>query len=170
MVAAVSQDGFITRGEETGASQWVSPEDKIFFRDIRSKHPLVIMGSRTFDALSTAPSPSALSVVLTHHPENYADRAVPNQLTFQNLTPVQFMQQYAHYDSCLLLGGSQIYESFLVAGLVDEMYLTQEPIMHTSGTPLLRSGKDLSAYVHSAKPTTTTLNQTGTTLLHYTLK
>jgi len=84
---------------------------------------------------------------------------------------VQFVQKYQKTNkSCLLLGGSRVYTEFLRANLVDEIYLTIEPINHGSGIPLIVSGKKLVDIVDLPSPELTDMNNTGTKLLHYVLR
>jgi riboflavin biosynthesis pyrimidine reductase len=49
---------------------------------------------------------------------------------------------------CALLGGSQVHSLFLAAGLVDEIWLTIEPLLFGAGTPLLAHWTDIKLELH----------------------
>lgn len=171
IVAAISKDEFLTRGDELDVSAWTSKEDKDFFLKIKSEHSFYIMGSKTYESLNIKPQPGVLRIVMTRRPEKYDDSIVPGQIEFTDMSPLEIIAKYQTlYDACLLLGGGEIYEEFLKQNLVDEIYLTVEPIMHGSGTPLLASGEKLSMFLDGVEPTVEDLNSAGTKLLRYLIK
>jgi len=47
------------------------------------------------------------------------------------------------FQRCALLGGSHVHSLFFEAGLVDEVWLTVEPVLFGGGTPLLARRADL---------------------------
>ena len=144
MVAAISQDGYLTNGDDNDPSKWTSQEDKKHFAEIIKKHKLQVFGSNTYKAYKPKPSKDILRIVLTNSPEQYAQVSIPNQLEFVKLSPNEFHNKYnSKSDSCLVLGGGYVYQSFLEAGLVDEIYLTIEPIEHGEGIPLFKNGRIL---------------------------
>jgi dihydrofolate reductase len=170
MVAAVSKDGFITNGDNPDVSEWTSDEDKSFFSDIKSKHSLFVMGSKTFDTGLVLPKPETLKIVLTKNPEKYSSQQVLGQLEFIKLSPQEFISNYeSTHETCLLLGGGYTYTEFLEANLIDEIYLTIEPIIIEAGTPILNNDKSITDYCRQEHESTT-LNSSGTLLQHYVLK
>jgi riboflavin biosynthesis pyrimidine reductase len=106
--------------------------------------------------------PDRLRIVLTHKPEAFANDGAPGKLEFVNTPPAPLIADLKQrgFQRCAILGGSQIHSLFLEAGLVDELWLTLEPLLFGSGTPLL------------ARPTTTKLSHLSSeklgpsTLLH----
>ncbi len=171
MVAAISEDGFLTKGDNPDVSKWTSKEDKEFFSKIRSEHSLYVLGRKTYDSVGIKPEPGIMRIVMTRHPEKYNGLSVEGQIEFTNMSPQEIIAKYqAHHDACLLLGGGEIYEEFLKQNLVNEIYLTVEPVKHGSGTPLLVSGEKLSKFLGNTEPTVEVLNSAGTELLHYILK
>ena len=67
----------------------------------------------------------------------------------------------------LLAGGARVYSSFIKEGLVDEIYLTVEPVIFGQGKPLLADGdSDVNLKLVSSKK----LNKNGTLLLKYIVK
>lgn len=170
MVAVISKDGFITKGSDSDVSKWTSAEDKDFFAKIKSEHNLFVMGSKTFDSGVVLPKLDTLKIVLTTKPEIYKNQDVPGQLEFYNLNPKEFVNSYkSKFSSCLLLGGSYTYTEFLDANLVDEIYLTIEPVEHGLGISLLNNG-NIDKYTNNSDKEITILNNTNTILKHYVLK
>lgn len=170
MVAAASKDSFITNGDNPDVSGWTSAEDKSFFSDIKSRHNLFVMGSKTFDSGAVLPKSGNLKIILTTNPNRYSDDEIPGQLEFKNYSTQEFKDKYgSKYTTCLLLGGGFTYTEFLEANLIDEIYLTIEPIILKSGTSLLTNGKKIHDYPFS-EHNSTTLNSQGTVLHHYLLK
>jgi len=171
IVVATSRDGFITKGEDPNPSSWTSVEDHNFYKEMKSKHKLLVFGKNTYGAANKAPNPDHTIVVLTRSPEQYADKSVPGILEFISATPQEFVEKYQdNYKTCLILGGSYVYTTFLEAGLIDEMYITVEPQTHKSGIPFIGGGKKIEEIVDLPKPEITKLNDTGTVLKHYVLK
>lgn len=163
IVAAISKDGFLTKGDDPNVSSWTSEEDKKFFSDIRAKHKLFVFGKNTYLATRPLPTEGILRVVLTNNPDEYAVEAVPNQLEFYNLTPRQFVEKYENlYNSCLVLGGGRVYEDFLNEGLIDQVFLTIEPVVFGSGVAFNLQCLSNMKLLSSKK-----LNDSGTILNHY---
>jgi dihydrofolate reductase len=171
MVAAVSQDGYITKGTDPDVSKWTSTEDKEFFAKIKSKHRFFVMGSKTYDSGAVIAKPGTLKIILTKNPKKYASQQIDGQLEFENLSAQELNKIYgSKYKTCLLLGGGITYTEFLEANLVDEIYLTVEPLEFKSGTPLLANTNTLSDFTDGIEPEITVLNNSNTVLKHYILK
>jgi len=170
MVAAISQDGYLTKGDDPNPAHWTSQEDKQHLSSLINKYELQVFGSKTYEAYKPSPQKGILRVVLTHSPDKYSDARVNGQLQFEKLSPQEFVEKYEqYYGSCLLLGGGSVYRQFLDAGVVNEIYLTIEPVEHKSGKSFLKPGETLSD-LSLPEPETTDLNDSGTELRHYTLK
>lgn len=165
----MSIDGFMTKGSDGVVTPWTSAEEKAHFAQLRSEHKLFVFGRNTYEASLPATTPGVLKIVLTHHPEEYKDQEIQGSLEFHNLSAQQFVNKYQKkFDSCLILGGSVVNTEFLEAGLVDEIYLTVEPVHHGSGVPLL---KNVTLEKFVLKPSSISmLNTSGTVLKHYILK
>ena len=166
MVAVMSLNGKITRGTSSSVIDWASKADAGSFKQILVDNPVYIMGSRTFDAVKPKPGSNKLRVILTHKPESYNMLKIPGQIEFTDDSPDEVIKDLRRrgYDKALVLGGSQIYGLFLEAGLVDDIYLTVEPLIFGSGTELVRIiDKDLTCKLVSSK----VLNEQGSLLLHY---
>jgi dihydrofolate reductase len=167
IVAAISSDGFIADDDNTDPASWTSAEDKAFFRTMLARHPLHIMGLSTYLAHSVRPQKNTLRIVLTHTPEKYRSLTVPSQLEFYSLAPKQFKDKYKDkFKECLVLGGGVVYSDFLEAGIIDEVYLTVEPIIHKKGLAFLRQGLSLEKYGLTLQDEKL-LNKRGARLLQY---
>ncbi|MDO8575841.1 MAG: dihydrofolate reductase family protein [bacterium] len=64
-----------------------------------------------------------------------------------------------------VLGGTQTYTYFLENDLLDEIYLTIEPVVFGRGLNLFESSKGINASFHLES--TKQLNDNGSLLLHY---
>jgi dihydrofolate reductase len=142
LIAAQSLDGFITR-HDTPGSHFTSAEDREFFRKALHAFDCCVMGGETYrtarEAIRTALMPERLRVVLTRTPTAFANDSVPEKLEFVDTPPAQLVAELGQrgLQRCAILGGAQIHSLFLEAGLVDELWLTIEPMLFGQGTPLL---------------------------------
>src|SRR3989344_425600 len=168
VAAVVSLDGKMTKHGQPNIYDWVSREDQAHFEKLRNDHDAIVMGSGTYKTIRgrLRLSPDKLRVVLTHRPKDFAKDTVFNQLEFMAKNPEEFVY---HLESrgckkLLVAGGSQMITDFLKAELVDEFYLTIEPLIFGYGTPLLvHEELDIKLKLLSQK----TLNSQGTLLLIY---
>ena len=146
MVAVVSNDGFITRGNDPNPSSWSSKEDQQYYDKLKSKHKLHVMGSSTFEACKDYLDKNVKTVVLTSDPDRYVD-SKEDYVEFRNLNAKEFVEEYKNlYESCLVLGGSRIYNDFLANSFVDEAIITTEPINLKSGIKFLNDNKTLEDF------------------------
>jgi len=142
LIAAQSLDGFITRHDQPG-SGFASEADRAFFREALRGFDCCVMGGETYrvsrDTIRAGLMPDRLRIVLTRTPEAFANDVTPGKLEFVNTPPTQCVADLKQrgFQRCAILGGSQIHSLFLEAGLVDELWLTLEPLLFGRGTPLL---------------------------------
>jgi len=147
LIAAQSLDGFITRHDESGTA-FTSPEDKAHFRAVLASFDACIFGAETYrvsrDFIRDRFPAHPLRVVLTRSPERFAADALPGALEFTSAAPAAVADDLCGRGlrQCALLGGSQAHSLFLDAGLVDEIWLTVEPVLFGGGTPLLAHHAD----------------------------
>jgi dihydrofolate reductase len=142
LIAAQSLDGFITR-HDTPGSDFASEADRAFFREALRGFDCCVMGATSYrEARATIQKnlmPDRLRVVLTRKPEAFAGDAVSDKLEFTDTPPAQLVAGLRQrvFQRCAILGGAQIHSLFLEAGLVDELWLTVEPLLFGGGTHLL---------------------------------
>jgi len=154
LIAAQSLDGFITRHDEPGTA-FTSPEDKAHFRAALARFDACIFGAETYRVSRVfirAQFPDhPLRVVLTRSPERFAAEAVPGAVEFTKAAPAAVADNLRTRGirECALLGGSHAHSLFLGAGLVDEIWLTVEPVLFGGGTPLLAGRANLRLELQS---------------------
>ena len=162
-IAAITIDGKIAKGPNH-MSDWTSKEDKIFMRGLLSKCDVVVIGNNTY---KTAIKPlSKRNCIVFSGSVNQPARKSAN-LLYVNPAKVNFKNLIAKlgYKKIALLGGAQTYSWFLENGLLDEIYLTIEPLAFGGGVSLFSNKKigDFKFKLISIKK----LNKNGSVLLHY---
>lgn len=134
-LAVMTADGRIAQ-LSSGFVDWSSREDKRMFAQVTRRVGVVIMGRTTYELL---PSPLAgrLTIVLTTHPEGQT--AQSGSVEFMSGTPKDIIAVLAArgYAEAVVAGGASVYQAFLEAGAVDELWLTIEPLLFGDGLPLL---------------------------------
>jgi len=156
MIAAQSLDGFITRHGEPG-SAFTSAEDKAHFRAAVAGFDACVFGGETYrvsrgfirDRFPGRP----LRVVVTRDPARFAADAIPGGLEFTAARPLDIADSLRTRGcrQCALLGGGQIHSLFLEAGLVDEVWLTVEPVLFGGGTPLVARPASISLELQASE-------------------
>ncbi len=167
-IAVASINGKITKGLDSNIYSWTSKEDSNFFFSKISASKLIVMGSSTYEVVRDRikPKKGRLRIVLTKTPQKYSRDKVTGVLEFSGLKPVDLISSLEKqgYGQMLLVGGSAIYSAFLKEKLIDEIYLTVEPLIFGDGKELFAKGdfaSDLSL-VRIEK-----LNDRGSLLLKY---
>ncbi|GAB1489455.1 hypothetical protein MASR2M8_19080 [Opitutaceae bacterium] len=152
LIAAQSLDGFITRHDEPGA-KFTSAEDKAWFGRTLQEFDASILGGVTYRAeralFLNNRKPGRQRVVMTRQPEAHAADAMPGMLEFTADAPAALVGRLRDdgHRRCALLGGAQIHRQFLEAGLVDELWVTLEPRLFGSGTPLVGGKVDIALHL-----------------------
>ncbi len=159
IIAAISANGFIARHADELAN-WTSKEDKKLFVELTKRAGVMIMGSTTYRTIGRA-LPGRQTIVYSK--SGFTAEGV--EVTSEE--PVQLIKRLASqgYTEVAVCGGASIYRLFLAAGVVDELYLTVEPILFGGGIPLVGPEADVSLNLLEAR----SLNQ-QTMLLHYEVK
>ena len=130
ILAAITVDGKIARGdaEFTG---WSSREDKRLFARTSREAGVVVIGRRTFETLP-APLPGRINVVLSHErPATLSDGV---EYTAEPPEQVIASLEQRGFSTVVIGGGASVYRAFLVAKLVDEIWLTVEPLAFVPGS------------------------------------
>lgn len=160
LIAAVSADGKIAQDVGQSSLDWTSKEDTQFFVAKTKEIGAVVMGKTTWLTFGRALKGRRL-IVLCRDPEaqttmegvefvNETAEALVGRLTSEGVAGLA------------LCGGSSVYSQFLQAGLVDELYLTVEPVLFGDGVPL-STGRNRIAM----KFVESTMLGDQTVLLHY---
>lgn len=166
MVAVVSEDGYITRGSDPNPWQWTSLEDKKLYVNQLHRNDLYLMGSNTYSIVRNNIPLNAHKIVMSHNPNEQ-----PNTpgITFTNKSFKDIIAQYSSHQEMLVLGGVSVFHQLLDQRLIDEAFITIEPIRHGRGVQLYTHKnyfEDMGFYLSERKQ----LNDEGTILKHYVLK
>ena len=141
LIAAVTADGFIARTSDH-AADWTSSEDKKLFARLTKEAGYMVMGSRTYNTIGRA-LPERQTIIYTSRPEALNGLDDPAIQTTQE-EPSHLIERLATEGATGLAvcGGAQIYSLFAQAGVIDEVYLTIEPVLFGTGVPLF--GQELA--------------------------
>jgi dihydrofolate reductase len=133
IIAALSADGFIGQHAQHLALDWTSKEDKKLFVEKTKEAGVVVMGSRTFATFKRAFSDRRL-IIYTSKPESIDVDGVETT----SETPKDLVERLEKEGATTLAvgGGATIYKMFMESGLVDELFLTIEPVIFGEGVPL----------------------------------
>lgn len=136
LVFVATLDGKITHWNDSKVKSWSSKEDEQYFKEVWDDSSVVVMGSSTYDANPTKPSPEHHVIIMTREPEKYKNYEVKGQLEFTDKSPAQLVAQYEKkgLKQMLVAGGAHIATSFLKAKLIDEVWLTIEPKIFGKGS------------------------------------
>ena len=169
MIAAISQDGFLNHKVDEHASDWTSKEDHSHYSEMLQKYKLQLMGVNTYEAYKDRIKLSLnhRRIIFTHTPEKY--QAVPGKIEFTNesFSAVLAGLEADGFKHGLLLGGGSIFTQFLQQGLIDEAYITVEPLTFGEGVPFLPESMSMKDFKYLELDSSKTLNEQGTILLHY---
>lgn len=158
IIAAITVDGFIARTSTHGAD-WTGKEDKKAFVRLTKEAGTIVMGSKTFATIGRA-LPERRTIVYTRDPEKITVQAVE---TTQE-EPNKFIERLSREGmrAVAVCGGAHIYDMFMRAGVVDELYITVVPTIFGSGIPLFADTLDFSLSLISTEEL-----GGNTVLLHY---
>lgn len=166
LVFVSTVDGKVTKWGNPHVREWSSRNDQEYFTRIWNEAPVVIMGSNTYNAEPIKPSSKHHLVVMTKHPQLYKDEKVINQLEFTDETPSQMVHRFEKegHQPLLVVGGPHIATSFLKEELIDELWLTIEPLIFGMGGSFVIEDKlDIKLQLKSLEK----INEQGTLIVKY---
>lgn len=159
LIAAISADGFIARGNHELAD-WSSKEDKKVFVRLTKRAGVMVMGGNTYRTIGRA-LPGRRNIV-------YSRQAISQEgIETTQEAPAALLERLARegHGEVAICGGRAIYNMFLQAGLITDIYLTVEPTLFGAGITL--AAGSLRARLRLAEHT---LLNDDTLLLHYEVK
>ena len=135
LYAAVSVDGKLAEATGQVSTDWTSEADYKWFVAQTKVCGVVAMGRKTFSTISR-PLKDRLLYVMRRSPESC--EPMGDSVIFTSMTPEEIVAdaEARGYKTLALAGGSEIHTLFFEAGLVDEIYLTVEPVLFGHGVPL----------------------------------
>ena len=137
-IVVMSLDGCLTRHGEPGTG-FASSADQAFFRAVLPSFDCSLAGRRTYEAgresILRARADSRLQMILTSTPDRFAPDAKADHLEFRNVDTLQALDELASRGRtrCALLGGSRLYTEACAGGLLDELWVTLEPVGFGTG-------------------------------------
>ncbi len=161
-IAASTIDGKIALGADH-FSDWTSPEDKDFLHEMLDQSDVVVVGNNTYKT-AIEPLSKRNCIVLTSSVATSERKS--DKLLLWNPVTTTFEAVAGNYKTAALLGGTQAYTYFLENDLLDELYLTIEPLVFGRGLPLFETKENKLTQFKLAS--TKQLNDKGSLLLHYT--
>lgn len=162
LIMACSLDGFIARSSEDNPFEWTSKEDKIHFQTLTKQIGVMLMGGNTYKTSGVKSFVGRQTYVITNNPQNYEFGENVEAVSGTPQSILADLREKGH-ENLALVGGANANTQFLVNSLVDEMYITVEPIIFGSGIKLFNDAFFYSLELISLKK----LNEKGTIMLHY---
>lgn len=163
LAVAISADGCISPLLDTRSFEWTSKEDRHHIVELSKQMHVIIMGSTTFQTfkIKRAP-PGRRLIVYTHSPSSVTGENVETT----SMEPQELLRKLAdeRVERVIIEGGASVYGMYLAANVVDELYVTIEPVLFGKGVHFLQTplGIRMRLLEHD------TLND-NTVLLHYAI-
>lgn len=156
-----------TDKDNADAHSWASAADWKHFSELAAWYPVFIMDDITYESVRPKPEKTRRRIVVTGHPAKYTKQQFAGQLEFTDeMAPALAKRLKAEGCERILLVGKRVNAEFLAAGLVDEMFITVEPVLFGGGANLLDQPElEVSLRLVSIKK----LNERGTVLLRYVI-
>ncbi|MDP2656523.1 MAG: dihydrofolate reductase [bacterium] len=156
---ATSIDGRISLSHHH-PPEWTSKEDWTFFQSSLSRMDAVVVGRNTYNAVADRLR-KRHTYVLSHRPDTLTRRGM---VTFVNPATVDLPTLLKDYHNVAVLGGGSVYDFMAEHGLLNELFVTVEPLIFGRGKEMFSGGtKTIQTQLLSVRK----LNKNGTLLLHY---
>jgi len=149
LIAAQSLDGFLAKHDRPG-TDFTSAADRAWFPACLRSFDVIVMGSATWRAareqILEAGYPGRRRIIMTRKPAEFAEDAVPGLIEFSAETAQELAARLRKegVEHLALLGGGVINGLFLSARLVDEVWVTVEPLVFGEGRPIAEGRLDVS--------------------------
>lgn len=135
IVAALTADGFIGKDAHHLSMEWRSKEDGRLFKRLTQEAGVMVMGSKTYGTfrIKRAP-PGRRLIIYSSHPELIEGENV--EATKEDPYELVTRLKKEGAEGLVVAGGATVYKMFMDNDLVDEMYLTIEPVLFGQGVTL----------------------------------
>ncbi len=166
--AVQTRDGYVARYPGHSTLEWRSNADAEFFTaylNSLDETGVIVVGNNTYKAVQSRLS-KRNCIVFTRSVTS-ADRR-NKKLLYYNPEGTSLATVLNGYRTVVLLGGTETYTFFWERDLIDEMYLTIEPVDFGGGLPLFNTPEPMSAKM--LLKSSESLNEQGTALRHYQKK
>lgn len=163
-IAAITANGLIGQTPDEISWDWTSKEDRALLVRLTREAGTVVLGSKTFDTFRRKRAfPNRRTIIYTYQPELINIPDIETTAEPPKELVARLEREGAH--GLAVIGGTSIYDQFLKAALIDELYLTVEPVLFGKGIPLVNSLQNVALRLLDTEP----LND-NTVLLHYAVK
>jgi len=159
---AASVDGKISLTRNK-MPEWTSKEDWKFLQDALSKVDAVVVGRNTFEAAAKHLR-KRNTYVITGRVKSIFRRGTVTFINPKRVDLRELFSQYKQYKRVAVLGGGRVYQAMLEKKLLDEIYVTIEPLIFGRGKEMFIGGTDTTQL---RLLSTSKLNKKGSLLLHY---
>ncbi len=139
---------------------WTSREDWNFLQNSLSVMDAVIVGRNTYVS-AKARLDKRNTYVLS---SKFTGIKKVGKVKFVNPKNVKLDEEFKNYKKVAILGGGRVFQTMLNLNLLDDVYLTIEPLIFGRGKEMFVGGKKI---VKIKLISTKTLNKKGSLLLHY---
>ncbi|MBI5733591.1 MAG: dihydrofolate reductase family protein [Candidatus Kerfeldbacteria bacterium] len=154
-----SVDGRISLTSKTLPS-WTSTEDWRFFQKSLAEVDAVVAGRNTYRAAATRLR-KRNTYILSNRLATLRRRGT---VTFVNPHRIDLAELLQSYKTVAILGGGMVYRTMLERNLLDEIFVTIEPLIFGRGKEMFVGGtRTIKLRLLSVRR----LNRSGTLLLHY---
>ena len=160
-IVATSIDGRIAL-HANHPSDWTSPEDKAFMHDLLDRCDVIVVGNSTYKA-AREPLSKRNCIVFTRSVTSTEQQR--ENLLLCNPAGADVKAVLQKYKTVAVLGGTQIYTYFLDHNLLDELFVTIEPLVFGRGLCIFEA--QMASGQRFALASVKQLNQSGSVLLHY---
>lgn len=138
LYAAISADGFIA--DNLGKTDFVGSGDWSRFKQVAKHCGNAIMGRKTYEVMHREgefPLAGCLNVVMTTRKSLLA-KGESDKVLFTNETPIGVIRHLEEKGcaKALIAGGAKTFTSFMALDLINEIYLTVEPVILGRGLKL----------------------------------
>lgn len=156
---ASSIDGRISLSN-THPPEWTSKEDWKFFQSSLARMEAVVVGRNTYNGVAERLR-KRTTFVLTHRVKTSIKRG---SVTFVNPSGINLREMLSSFQRVGVLGGGSVYMYMLNQGMMDDLYVTLEPLVFGRGNTMFSEGLTTTRMrLLSVRQ----LNTQGTLLLHY---
>ncbi len=142
---------------------WTSPEDWRFFQGELAKADAIVVGRNTYESVKSQLRKRATYVLSTRLKTTREKGSV----IFVNPARVDVRKLLARHRTVAVVGGARVYQWMLDKGLLDELYVTIEPLVFGRGKEMFSGGTKTK---HLRLVSVRKLNRRGTLLLRYVVK
>ena len=166
---ACSSDGFIAKYSGDNPFEWTSLEDKKHLDNLIKNHKWQVMGRKTHEL---NPNESRSRIIFSRKYQKI--KQIKNSINQYYFNPdINQWDEFENLckESVLILGGTSVHDYFLYADLIDEIFITIEPLKFGKGLPAFTyiNFRDLVPYLtergycHSEKE----INDKGSLLVNF---